>query len=318
MSKLFKVKDWISVESASKHLALIFGEEVSEADILRFALDGKLVLSVNFVNGGHARAGELIPIQDATYEEVVFPLSKEPLRLYGGPKIYTDGIESHILKLNKEIVSLRGIYNLPMIGGERIEVERQYQQLTGGPEATNVPMDGAFVEAHNGILCQIQNDYDDNEYCKGSTASLERIKKYIRLNKILKSDADNLIKQHNEDRIIFLKKRKLKPITENYYAGGDLPEDTVLVVRTDALNDFVQSVNSDSKKNEKPIENRERDTLLSIIAVLCKEARFDYKTHAKTAGLIQSTAAKMGISIGETTIEGHLKKIPNALATRMK
>ena len=32
MSKLFKVKEWLSVENAAKHLAMIFGEEVSEVD----------------------------------------------------------------------------------------------------------------------------------------------------------------------------------------------------------------------------------------------------------------------------------------------
>jgi hypothetical protein len=68
----------------------------------------------------------------------------------------------------------------------------------------------------------------------------------------------------------------------------------------------------------KPLATRERDTLLTIIAVLCKEAKLDYTKHAKIAGLIQSTAATMGVAIGETTIEGHLKKIPNALVTRMK
>lgn len=69
---------------------------------------------------------------------------------------------------------------------------------------------------------------------------------------------------------------------------------------------------------EKVLSNRERETLLTIIAVLCNEAKLDHSKHAKTAGLIHSTAAKMGLSIGESTIEGHLKKIPNALAGRMK
>ena len=69
---------------------------------------------------------------------------------------------------------------------------------------------------------------------------------------------------------------------------------------------------------DKPLSTRERDTLLTIIAVLCKEAKLDYIKHSKTAGLIQSTAATMGVAIGETTIEGHLKKIPDALATRIK
>ena len=67
-----------------------------------------------------------------------------------------------------------------------------------------------------------------------------------------------------------------------------------------------------------PISTRERNTLLTIIAVLCKEAKIDYTKPAKAAGMIQSTAATMAVSIGETTIENHLKKIPNALATRMK
>ena len=67
-----------------------------------------------------------------------------------------------------------------------------------------------------------------------------------------------------------------------------------------------------------PLATRERNTLLAIIAALCNEARIPYDKPAKAAGMIQSTAATMGLSIGETTIEGHLKKIPDALATRMK
>ena len=71
-------------------------------------------------------------------------------------------------------------------------------------------------------------------------------------------------------------------------------------------------------QGEKPLLTRERNTLLTIIAALCKDAGYDYTKHAKTAGLIQSTGEKMGVSIGETTIEGHLKKIPDALGSRAK
>lgn len=63
---------------------------------------------------------------------------------------------------------------------------------------------------------------------------------------------------------------------------------------------------------------RERETLLTIIAVLCKEAKVDYTKAAKSAGSIQSTAHHMGINLGETTIEKHLKRIPDAVAGRMK
>ena len=69
---------------------------------------------------------------------------------------------------------------------------------------------------------------------------------------------------------------------------------------------------------DKPLLTTERNTLLTIIAVLCKDAGYDVTKHAKTASLILNTASKMGLSIGETTIENHLKKIPDALGTRMK
>jgi len=67
---------------------------------------------------------------------------------------------------------------------------------------------------------------------------------------------------------------------------------------------------------DKPIATRERNTLLTIIAALCKDVGYDVSKHSKTAGLIRNTAADMGITIGETTIEMHLKKIPHALEAR--
>lgn len=72
------------------------------------------------------------------------------------------------------------------------------------------------------------------------------------------------------------------------------------------------------ERQDRPLLTRERDTLLSTIAVLCQEAKIDYAKPSKAAGLIQSTAAMMGVSIGETTLKNHLKRIPDALATRMK
>lgn len=69
---------------------------------------------------------------------------------------------------------------------------------------------------------------------------------------------------------------------------------------------------------EKPVTTRELNTLLTIIALLCKEAKLDYTVSSKTADLIVSTAAGMGVAIGKTTIREYLKKIPDALGARMK
>lgn len=78
------------------------------------------------------------------------------------------------------------------------------------------------------------------------------------------------------------------------------------------------SLGKATEPEEKPLATRERNTLLTIIAVLCKEANLDPTKPAKTAGMILHTATGMGLQIGETTIETHLKRIPDALESRMK
>lgn len=85
-----------------------------------------------------------------------------------------------------------------------------------------------------------------------------------------------------------------------------------------AIGEITESSSSGATTHQKPLETRERNTLLVIIAALCKEAKIDYTKPAKAAGLILGTAAQMGLTIGESTIEAHLKKIPDALETRMK
>lgn len=94
-----------------------------------------------------------------------------------------------------------------------------------------------------------------------------------------------------------------------------------VILLSDVLIFESASIQQEGRTDQLPIEkflgNRERDSLLTIIAVLCKEAKLDTAKHAKTAGLIQGAAAQMGVSIGETTIENHLKKIPDALSNRM-
>jgi hypothetical protein len=39
LKKLMKFKTWLTVPDAARHLSILFGEDVTEADVLRFALD---------------------------------------------------------------------------------------------------------------------------------------------------------------------------------------------------------------------------------------------------------------------------------------
>jgi len=55
MGKLFKLKEWMTVADAARHISSLCEEEVNEADVLRLALDGHLKIAVNLVNGVYAR-----------------------------------------------------------------------------------------------------------------------------------------------------------------------------------------------------------------------------------------------------------------------
>lgn len=46
MSKFLKFKEWLTISDAAKTLTISTGEEVTETDILKFAIDDHLRLSL--------------------------------------------------------------------------------------------------------------------------------------------------------------------------------------------------------------------------------------------------------------------------------
>lgn len=75
---------------------------------------------------------------------------------------------------------------------------------------------------------------------------------------------------------------------------------------------------SDAGPLETPLGNRERNTLLCILAAVCHEGGIDYTKAAKSAVAIQKAASEVGIVLAESTIESHLKRISGALDSRSR
>ena len=67
MSKLSKLKEWFTVPEAAKHLSIVFHEDVSEADVLRLALDGRLSLSIYFAGLQPGKRTIIKPISPSEY-----------------------------------------------------------------------------------------------------------------------------------------------------------------------------------------------------------------------------------------------------------
>ncbi len=204
MSKLLKFKEWLNLEEAGRYLTALCGEPIDEADILRLALDGHLILSVRFVNHASARVGPVVPIEEAKYQ-VVDPLILPGLNPPAGSSmVLFDGLQldrKRVAELSKEVISINEVWDLSMLGADRLDVERRYQLLTRGPAVELISLEGTIVY-RNELFAQIQEHFEDNEY----------------------NDPKNLVLPRNHP--------------SNWYPAGALPHGSVFVLKTQALEDL--------------------------------------------------------------------------------
>lgn len=294
-SKLFNLREWLTLDEAAKHLSIVFGEEVTRTDVMRFALDGHLTLSVDFVNHADARQGRLVPLEQCplmicTKLEIALAANTSWIRKKGVfqadiPNLdreILDGLQSgdlfitpdalvfgegEFLILNDEVTSIRGIWDLTMKGAEALDVEHLYQAETGGPEVTLTTLEGPFVR-RGGIVSQLQEDFEQNAYCPGSKAQGEEIERRIADEELTKSQADELRQKYAEKRKIFLDQRKSKTRAQCCFPAGKLPDDAVYVIRTAALREFEESVFGAETGKKKQPSKREESSLLNIIGGL--------------------------------------------------
>lgn len=143
--------------------------------------------------------------------------------------------EERFFSPNEKVSSIDGVWDLSMVGGERLDIEHLYQMITNGPEVTLTCLEGAFVERQDNLICELQTDFDDNEFQKGSKAQLDELKKHTAINNLDKKKAQNILEKYKKDREEYLKSREKCNRSDNYFPAGGLPEDSVLVVRTQAI-----------------------------------------------------------------------------------
>jgi hypothetical protein len=277
MSKLFALKEWVTIGEAARHLATVFAEEVTPEDVLRLGLDGHLVLSVDLVNHATARKGKVVGFEEVTWGELsaedVESLPNVPAEAKGKPLPYMTSLhidDERYLNLEDDVQTIRGVWDLPMIGGERLDVKHRYELLTGGPAVTLENIEGAFVQRGD-VMCQLCESYDNNEFSRGSRAALETLKHYIEGKELSADEAERLLVNHAAERKLYLDKRAKRPKRDDYYPAGGLPADCVLVVRTAALRSLQETM-SDEQESGKDSANapssRERTTYLNIVAAL--------------------------------------------------
>jgi hypothetical protein len=94
-----------------------------------------------------------------------------------------------------------------------------------------------------------------------------------------------------------------------------LPPGGEIVIRSNALAALEATQGAAPEKKEAPLGTREKNTQLSMMAVLCSLAKIDIAERG-AAQKILGEADRLGIKISPSTISRILKEIPEAVERR--
>ena len=202
MKQLLKLREWLTLDEAAESLGLLFGEDIGPAELVRLALDGQLTLSVRFVNYAYARRGSLISAEEA--RQIEFDFLGQKIVVPSGVRIG----DRWVMELERDVMRLTGVWDLPMIGGESLDAEHYYQTLTFGPAVELMSPAGVFVSGQ-GYYWQLQDHFSQNPH-------FDQTK----------------LKQPWAD-------------PQNFYAAGMLPNDAVYVIRPDSFRDLIARVQAE-------------------------------------------------------------------------
>lgn len=296
--RLMKLKGWLTVPDAARYLTLVFGEDVTEADVLRLGLDGHLRLSVRFVNLAQAkRYVDPAPGFAEAYQEFT---AVAAARAAGLPvPVFAAQAPTPLEVECSRVVTLRDeVYDLPLVGGEKLSVEQEYQRQTGGPAITLTALDGTFVDTEDGIRFQL---YKEDLTTSDNPTKPGELPYYLEANIEPYRSAKN-------------------PASYDHLLR--LPSDSVLVVRMTALHAFeaqaLDRADVPSDRITKPLDTKERATLLTIIAALAENAGIDVSKPSKASGTIEALTSAKGARVAARTVETYLKLIPDALERKGK
>ncbi|MCH8491523.1 MAG: hypothetical protein LAT81_16590 [Oceanicaulis sp.] len=269
MSRLLRLKSFLTLGEAADYLAHVLEEDVGVSDVLQLALDGHLTLTVNIVNGTSARKARIVSLKDGTFNvwgEVDSAQPFLPPVLVRGVKFHEidnlepairKGLENQSLYLRPQgdlvsedeyveyeepVFTIWGLHDLPMIGAERINIQQAYQEMTGGPDVTVMNLDGAFVVSKGGDLYHLQESFEENEYKSGSHAFGRSLEEELAKGSYTSEHAEAMRIKYSKEREAYLKNKASKPKHADFYAADSLPQDAPIVVRPQALNELLQNL----------------------------------------------------------------------------
>lgn len=142
MSKLLKLKKWLTLDEAVLHIATSISEDVTIQDLYQFAVDEYLKLSVYFVNGAYGAQGKWLNANDIDWQS---------------------GIHN-----------INGVWDLTMRGQEALEVKELYEQSNSGLGITTLSKNGILLQQDD-VVCQLYKYFEpDNIFNPQFNESVKR------------------------------------------------------------------------------------------------------------------------------------------------
>lgn len=220
--------------------------------------------------------------------------------------------DDEVIEFDDTTETLIGVFDLPLLGGDRLDVEQVYQMTTNGPHVTLQEPDGTFVRDSEGRYCQLQDhecDFDSPVAYSPSPG-----KKLVKL-----MDEESGEWSGQEKRVIWKTTVIAQSKTDYYCPAPSLPRDSVLVVRPDELMKFIQSVNGTPPTIEKLLATTERNQLLKMVLGMAIDS-YGYDPMAKkneATKQVVDDLAKLGIGIDVDTVRKYLKEAANTVTFEM-
>lgn len=273
MNKIYEDMDWLPVEKAAEYLAHKTKSNISDIDVLRLCLFGKLKVSVYFSGSVPVTHGKLIYATDVKLNKAIESRNEtgEDMPVFANKHLIFEPDDYIIRELN-------GIQDLSMAGEEGWLVDQEYRKRAALPSAPKPNYQLVFLSAPN-------HEYDYQLYTCQPEA-------YLKHNNI----------QPNIHSI------------DNYAAALSLPEDSFLVIRTQALKEYLVTIESTAKNTlDKEVSTKELRSFLILLGVLAKQAKYDISKASAAAESIAIATEVIGHRLSSSNIEQKLNLIPKEI-----
>lgn len=304
MSKLFALKEWLTLDAAANHLTAVLAEPVTVTDLLQLALEGRLGLAVWLPNREHVTlgcagfiGGEELTAPEPSLLAVAQAFEQTcPEMLIGylgdGRVIHWD---EHGMGFEEGLWDL-----LPMSGGQNVIKQALQKSLGGG--AIDLPLHEGIYLKRGDVYCRLMQSFSDESLA-------------------INLSQDELDSSNHEwcDMPNFsrLARQSQEAVALQYFPALTLPDGVQLVVRQSVLSEFIASLVTPTPSTpQKPDElsTRSRRSYMLVVAALAGEA--NYKLHERgIATSIAHAISRLGGALTDETVLDILKDVREHVAT---